>query len=61
MVSNALFTSNSDNWSTPQEIYEALDKEFKFDLDPCADKENHKTAEYFTIEDDGLSRSWGGA
>ena len=60
MVSKALFSSNSDNWSTPQDIYEALDNEFNFNLDPCADENNHKCENYFTQKDDGLLKNWGG-
>lgn len=29
------FSSMTDNWSTPKEIYHGLDKEFNFDFDPC--------------------------
>ena len=60
MVSKALFSSKSDNWSTPQDIYEALDNEFNFNLDPCADENNHKCEKYFTAEDDGLLQNLGG-
>ena len=60
MVNKALFSSNSDNWSTPQDIYEALDNEFNFNLDPCADESNHKCENFFTQNDDGLSKNWGG-
>ena len=60
MVSKALFSSNSDNWSTPQDVYEALDNEFNFNLDPCADANNHKCELFFTQKDDGLSKNWGG-
>lgn len=60
MVNKALFSSNSDNWSTPQDIYEALDNEFNFNLDPCADENNHKCENYFTQNDDGLLKNWGG-
>lgn len=60
MVNNVLFSSKSDEWSTPPDIYEELDKEFNFTLDPCSTKYNHKCIKYFTAEDDGLSRSWGG-
>lgn len=60
MVNNVLFSSKSDEWSTPPEIYEELDKEFNFTLDPCSTQYNHKCGKYFTAEDDGLSRSWGG-
>lgn len=31
----ALFTSASDRWATPVEVYEALHGEFGFDFDPC--------------------------
>lgn len=55
-----LFSSNSDNWSTPQDLYNELNKEFNFTLDPCADVNNHKCAKYFTKEVDGLKQSWGG-
>lgn len=60
MVNKVLFSSNSDEWSTPEEIYNELDKEFNFNLDPCSTAENHKTEDYFTIADNGLIKSWGG-
>lgn len=59
MVSKALFSSKSDEWSTPSKIYDDLNKEFNFNLDPCASENNHKCENYFTIEDDGLSKNWG--
>lgn len=55
-----LFKSNSDEWSTPDDVFAELDNEFHFDLDPCADDSNHKCQKYFTIHDDGLKNSWGG-
>ena len=60
MKTDALFSSNSDEWSTPQEIFDELDAEFHFNLDPCSTDENHKCAMYFTKEQDGLKHSWGG-
>lgn len=30
-----LFSSKTDNWSTPKDLYEELNKEFNFNLDPC--------------------------
>jgi site-specific DNA-methyltransferase (adenine-specific) len=32
----------------------------RFTLDPCSSHSNHKCDNYFTLEDDGLSRSWQG-
>lgn len=26
---------HSDNWATPKDLYDSLDKEFHFDYDPC--------------------------
>jgi site-specific DNA-methyltransferase (adenine-specific) len=60
MINNALFTSNSDEWATPQDTFDKLNCEFHFDLDPCATAENHKTDSYFTAEQDGLDQNWGG-
>lgn len=60
MIGQALYTSNSDEWSTPQEIYDSLNNEFGFNLDPCATSENHKCERYYTLSDDGLKRQWGG-
>jgi hypothetical protein len=32
---NVQFSSASDRWATPKAIYDALDKEFRFNFDPC--------------------------
>lgn len=58
MINKALFTSNSDDWETPQELFDELDKEFNFQLDPCATVENTKCPFYYTKEDNGLEKSW---
>ena len=55
-----LFSSNKDEWSTPEKFFHVLDEEFHFDLDPCASHENHKCNKYYTAEDDGLKQDWGG-
>lgn len=30
-----LFSKQSDDWGTPSDVYEALNREFSFTLDPC--------------------------
>ena len=60
MNKQALFSSNSDEWSTPQTIFDALDAEFDFNLDPCATESNHKCKTFYTAEIDGLKQKWGG-
>lgn len=57
---DVMYSSKTDQWATPEDFFEELDKEFHFDLDPCADETNHKCEKYFTKEDNGLSKDWGG-
>jgi hypothetical protein len=40
---------HSDNWATPESLYNELDKEFHFDFDPCPLHSNF----------DGLTIEWG--
>ena len=55
-----MFSSKSDEWATPQHIFDELNNEFGFDLDVCANESNHKCDDYYSIEDDGLSKDWSG-
>jgi site-specific DNA-methyltransferase (adenine-specific) len=32
---NTLFSSASDRWATPRDLYAALNREFQFNFDPC--------------------------
>ena len=58
MVAPALFSSATDLWSTPQDFYDKLDREWGFLLDVCATRENAKAPIYFTQEQDGLAKDW---
>lgn len=60
MNKDVMFSRKSDEWSTPSKIFEELDAEFNFTLDPCATDENHKCDFYFTKNIDGLKENWGG-
>ena len=59
-TTSVMFSSKTDLWSTPQDFFEGLDKEFGFTLDVCATDENAKCANYFTKETDGLKQEWSG-
>ena len=50
--------AKSVEWGTPQELFDTLNTEFNFTLDPCASIENAKCSKFYTKEDDGLSKSW---
>ena len=56
----AMFSSARQDWATPQDLFDELNEEFHFNLDPCANAENHKCERYFTEEDNGLLQEWGG-
>lgn len=55
------FSSQSNEWSTPQDLFDELNGEFNFTLDPCSTHENAKCEHHFTIEDDGLKQPWNGS
>lgn len=56
----ALKTLDSQEWETPQDLFNRLDQEFHFNLDPCASKENAKCGQYFDEAIDGLCQKWSG-
>lgn len=58
MNADLLFSSRDDSWATPQYLFDALSREFRFDLDACASEHNHKCALYYTKEMDGLAWPW---
>lgn len=58
MNTEVMFSSQTDQWATPQDFFDKLNEEFNFTLDPCADEYNHKCEKYYTKEDDGLKKSW---
>lgn len=43
-MNKALFSSASDEWETPQALFDELNKEFHFTLDVCATEKNRKCA-----------------
>lgn len=71
MINRGMMSSNSQEWETPQELYDELDKEFRFNLDPCANENNFKCISYFISPQnanqwtnpsiiDGLKQRWSG-
>lgn len=60
MNTEVMFSSKTDLWETPQDLFDRLDAEFGFDLDACALPQNAKCAAYYTPEQDALSQPWDG-
>lgn len=47
-------------WSTPQWLFDELDKEFHFTLDACAQPFNAKCKKFYSPKENGLEQSWKG-
>ena len=62
-MNKALLSSKNMCWCTPQDLFNELNKEFDFVLDPAATAKSAKCDLYYTPETDGLTQSWnrGGA
>lgn len=57
--SKTLFSHSTDEWETPQDFFDELDKEFHFELDVAASCENYKCDWFFTSDENGLEEDWG--
>ena len=55
------FSSATDNWATPQDLFDNLNDLYQFELDVCASKDNAKCKTFFTVEEDGLTQDWKGS
>lgn len=58
-MNNALmFSSASDEWATPQDLFDRLHAEFDFHIDLAATARNSKCCDCFTKEGDSLKQDW---
>lgn len=55
---NVHFSSESNEWATPQALFDELNQEFGFTLDAAASDKNYKVSTYFTEKDDALTKDW---
>ena len=60
MNTELMFSSKTDLWETPKDLFDKLNNEFHFTLDVCATPENAKCDSFYTKEQDGLSQPWKG-
>ena len=60
IITSGMFTSRTDEWETPQYLFDELNEQFGFETDVCALPWNTKCAKYFTPEQNGLSQEWRG-
>jgi len=59
MNSALMFSKESDEWPTPLWLFDSLNREFGFTLDPCSNGENSKCENFYTIADSPLLKDWG--
>ena len=57
-LQKAMVSSKSNEWETPQALFDELNAEFHFTLDPCATQNNAKCPRFYTQKDNGLKQSW---
>ena len=55
-----LFSSQYTTWETPQWLFDKLNEEFNFTLDPCCVPETAKCKNYYTPKENGLIQDWSG-
>ena len=59
-MNEALLSSKTGEWETPQAFFDLWNWKYHFTLDAAATPENAKCTRYFTKEDDGIAKNWGG-
>ncbi|EGO2800512.1 DNA N-6-adenine-methyltransferase [Enterococcus faecalis] len=60
MNKNLHFSSEKDDWETPQKLFDELNEKYQFDIDVAASARNAKLPKYFTKEDNALIQEWDG-
>lgn len=60
MINQGLFTSNKEDWETPQDFYDRLNNKYRFKWDLAASDDNAKCSCYFTRDDNSLEQDWEG-
>ena len=57
---NVHFSNKTNQWETPQTIFDILNAEFTFTLDACATFKNAKCKSFYSPAQDGLKQPWKG-
>lgn len=57
-MNTALLSSKKMDYCTPQDFFDALNREFHFTLDAAATDRSAKCPAYYTPETDGLKNPW---
>lgn len=60
MNKDLMFSSKEEKWQTPDDVFNKLNKEFNFTLDPCCQHDSAKCKKHYTPTENGLLQSWEG-
>jgi phage N-6-adenine-methyltransferase len=52
--------SKSDEWTTPQDVFDKLNREFGFTVDVAATEDNTKCPRFYHLQSSGLAQDWSG-
>lgn len=55
---NTKFESNSQEWETPQNLFDALNREFDFEFDLAANDKNKKCDKFYSRSNSALNKTW---
>ena len=58
MNTAVMFSSEKDDWETPQDLFDALNSEFGFSVDVCASNKNAKVTRFWNRDMDSLGIPW---
>ncbi len=58
MKNAVLFSSKSEEWETPQHLFDRLNAIYQFKLDACATARNAKCPVFFSKEENSLEQDW---
>ena len=58
MNNDLMFSSEDMTWETPMHLFNSMDKEFNFTLDPCCVEKTAKCDKFFTPKENGLIQDW---
>ena len=57
-MNEILFSSASEEWETPQDLFNKLNNEFNFTVDVASSELNYKCKKHYTQKEDGLVQNW---
>jgi len=59
-INQSWYTTGNDDWATPRWLFDQLNREFNFTLDPCASEKNATCPNFYTAAQDGRLQPWTG-